>query len=72
MYFNKDKQATKSNSPGLWTTGCHDCGKPFKDDEAFCRVDLEDGIFNDEVFGFHKGKCWELGMNKLSQANQTT
>lgn len=65
MYFNKDKNCKRENNPQLWDSGCSECKKPMDSDVAV-RVDVEDGIWNDEVFLFHKGHCFELGMSRLS------
>lgn len=63
VYFDKQKHETKKSSPGLWESGCDVCKKSFKEEEEFVRVDV-DGT--DEVYGYHKETCFQIGMQNLA------
>lgn len=69
MKYKIDKNFHRSNNPYNWTHGCDQCKGKFGQEERFVRIDVQTNDFrgDDDVFCFHKGKCFEEGMVGLNK-----
>lgn len=66
MQTRVDRNFQKQNNSYLWELGCKECGKPFSKNEVAVLVDEDTDFQGDgEAYAFHKGKCFEIGHNKV-------